>query len=206
VSFTGLPIFLSLQRLSVKGSAGAPGIIHTPLLLRALNETHNKLEALTVWNIVLSNEAELDQLVNVLRPPCGGSLARLSLKLVVATTANTANANNTANTTTAGQCGTLGFLDPVLRALAPLNGDGDDEGYYRQPPFFTLTGYGTLSIHGPPLVTVAALRAYLAQGVLFHGKENRSLTLEGLGLDDDHCQAIAEHFAVNNDNGACNRI
>jgi hypothetical protein len=128
-------------------------------------------------------------------------VARLSLKLVVSTTTstNTANANANNNNNGAGSCGTLGFLDPVLRALAPLNGDGADEvGYYRQPPFFTLTGYGSSSIHGPPLVTVAALRSYLAAGVLFHGKENRSLTLEGLGLNDDHCQAIAEHFAVNN--------
>jgi hypothetical protein len=206
----------ALSKLSVKGSAGAPGIIHTPLLLSALTTTQNNLEALTVWNIVLSNESELDQLVELLKPPCGRSLARLSLKLVVSTTTNTtsaANANNNGNNnannnTDAGpDCSKLGFLDPVLRALAPLNGDGDDEvGCYRQPPFFTLTGYQRSSMHGPPLVTVAALRAYLAAGVLFHGKENRSLTLEGLGLDDDHCQAIAEHFAVHKDDETSDRM
>jgi hypothetical protein len=180
----------ALSRLYVKGSAGSPGIIHTPVLLQALTKTHNYLQALAVWNVVLSNESELDQLVEALRPPFGGSLAHLSLKLVVTTTA--------ANNNGAGQGGKLGFLDPVLRALAPLN-DSDDEGHYRQPPFFTLSGYETSSIHGAPLVTVAALRAYLAAGILFHGKDNRSLTLEGLGLDDDHCQAIAQHFAVNDE-------
>jgi hypothetical protein len=194
----------ALSRLSVKGSANQPGIIHTPVLLRALVETENCLEALTVWNIVLSNETELDQLVEALRPPSGAPLARLSLKLVVslnsATTTTAANANNNINNG-AGPGGRLGFLDPILRALAPplSGGDGDDAGCYRQPPFFTLTGYDTTSMHGPPLVTVAALHAYLAAGVMFHGTENRSLTLEGLGLDDDHCQAIAEHFAVHNE-------
>jgi hypothetical protein len=169
-----------------------------------LTTTQNNLEALTVWNIVLSNETELDQLVEALRPPSGAPLARLSLKLVVslnsATTTTAANANNNINNG-AGPGGRLGFLDPILRALAPplSGGDGDDAGCYRQPPFFTLTGYDTTSMHGPPLVTVAALHAYLAAGVMFHGTENRSLTLEGLGLDDDHCQAIAEHFAVHNE-------
>jgi hypothetical protein len=200
----------ALSRLSVKGSAVAPGIIHTPLLLSALTTTQNRLEALTVWNIVLSNESELDQLVELLKPPCGRSLARLSLKLVVSTTTSTNAASNNGNPNmndSGPSCSKLGFLDPVLRALAPLSNDDDDEiGYYRQPPFFTLTGYQRSSMHGPPLITVAALRAYLAAGVLFHGKENRSLTLEGLGLDDDHCQAIAEHFAVHKDDGTSDRM
>jgi hypothetical protein len=209
----------ALSRLAVKGSAANPDLIDTPVLLEALSKTRNNLEALTVWNILLRNESELERLVETLRPPRGGSLARLSLKLIIAVPVNNTTATANAN----GQDGIklLGFLDPVLRALAPvdnnpivralaplLDGDdndndndiGDGQDVYHQPPFFTLTGYDASSTHGPPLITVEALRAYLAAGILFNGKESRSLTLEGLGLGDDHCQAIAEHFALNNDN------
>jgi hypothetical protein len=61
-------------------------------------------------------------------------------------------------------------------------------------------------MHGPPLVTVTALRSYLAAGVLFHGEENRSLTLEGLGLGDDHCKAIVERFALRKYEGTSDRM
>jgi hypothetical protein len=162
-----------LVRLAIKGSPAVPQRIITSVLFQSLQASRNHLEELTIWNVNIPDAAHVEQLVRVLLQR-GGSLERLSFKLAVPAAAP------------------IGFLDPILRAMARPGS--------RQPPYFRFTGYDAASIHGPPLVTVEALRAYLVANVQFNGQASRSLTLEGLGLNDEHCQAIVEHFAMYNSN------
>jgi hypothetical protein len=83
----------------------------------------------------------------------------------------------------------VGFLDPILLAM---------RGHRQHPEDFRLCGYGYL-FEGTEtsLVTVRALCLFLESAVEFIGETQRVLVLQGLGLGDDHCQAVAELVVQN---------
>jgi hypothetical protein len=67
----------------------------------------------------------------------------------------------------------LGFIDPLLRALSQRH----------QPTLLCLSGYDR-PVNGPSLITVKALRFYLHAAINL----SRVLSLNQLGLRDDHCK------------------
>jgi hypothetical protein len=145
-------------------------------LLESLPQFVDGLHFFTISNIALNSDHEVELLANAVGSR-GAALGSLILDGIV----NNVDAIS------------VGFLDPILLAI---------RGHRQHPEDFRLCGYGNL-FEGTEtsLVTVRALRLFLESAVEFIGETQRVLALQGLGLADDHCQAVAE-LVVQNDRAA----
>jgi hypothetical protein len=158
----------SLFSFSVLGSQNSPESIHTSILLETMTESHNHLQTLTMRHVNLKNRFEVEQLATALRAR-GVGLIALVLEGLVSISAEHSS----------------GFLDPILEAVSSSH----------HPHAFTLCGYAHDDVPPsgiPSLLTTAALRSYLEVCANSTKPDYSVITLHNLGLDDEHCKAIAE--------------
>jgi hypothetical protein len=164
----------SLSHFSVLGSQKSPESIHTSALLEPMAESRNHLQIVVMRQVRLKNRFEVEQLASALRAR-GGKLQDLALKGLVSNSSEHPS----------------GFLDPLLEAMLSCH----------QPLHFLLRGYAHKVPPSalPDLLTLSLLRSYLEAYAHFPRPDGSSMLLQGLGLEDEHCKAIAELFvAMNN--------
>jgi hypothetical protein len=164
----------SLTSFSVLGSQNSPEKIHTSVLLEAMAESHNHLQNIILSDVFLTNRFDVEQLASALRAGCGGVLI-LALAGLIPISAEYSP----------------GFLDPLLEATLSC----------QQPLVFSLCGY--LDDDVPPsglpsLLTTAALCSYLEVYANSTQPDFSVIQLHNLGLEDEHCKAIAELLAPMN--------
>jgi hypothetical protein len=162
----------SLSTFGVLGSPESPKMIHTSALLETMVESHNRLQNLILNDVRLKDQFEVEQLASALRA-CGGGLQKLTMLGIVSNTAEHPS----------------GFLDPLLEAILSC------QSCHHRSHFFSLRGYardGVLPSGKRSLLTPTALRS------LFKAYSHTIIHLHSLGLDDEHCKAIAEVFAPMN--------
>jgi hypothetical protein len=168
--FHALENIPTLKTLRFEGLPGKDGGIRIQVLLESLSRLVTGLHLLLIRGITLSDKSEVELLADALGAR-GASLRVFSMTGIF----SRFNEN----------C--AGFLDPILRAVCRLP---------QQPPIFALTGNQSQEKgKGPSLITVQALRLFLQSAVDFTGAETRCLSLNALGLGDEHCKVLAELLA-----------
>jgi hypothetical protein len=158
----------SLSSFSVLGSQNSPERIHTSVLLETMAESQYHLHTIMLNNVFLKNRFDVEQLASILRAGGVGVVA-LALTGLIPMSAEPSS----------------GFLDPLLEVMLSCD----------QPNIFSLCGYAHDDVPPsglPSLLTTAALRSYLELYANSTQPDYSIIQLHNLGLEDEHCKAIAE--------------
>jgi hypothetical protein len=158
----------SLSSFSVLGSQNSPERIHTSVLLETMVESHNHLQNIILNNVLLKNLFDVEQL-HVASALMAGGVGVVAPALTGLIPISAEHSSD--------------FLDPLLEAMLSCH----------QPNIFSLCGYyahDDVPPSGlPSLLTTAALRSYLE---VYANSTQPEIQLHNLGLEDEHCKAIAE--------------
>jgi hypothetical protein len=163
----------TLQRMSLCGVAGSASAIHTRVLADALSKTSNSLTSLEVSGFKISSRSEVEQLARGLNARVG-SLKRLTLGDIVLDAEDK-----------------TGFLDPILLALAPAPGQPRGQLIYLR------LSCVEAAPNGASVVSPDALGAFFAEEPIT--MPTRTFHLQNLGLNDNHCEVIAQELARRDD-------
>jgi hypothetical protein len=158
----------TLQRMSLCGGAGSPAAIHTRVLADALCKTSHSLKSLDLCGFKISSWSEVEQLARGLKARVE-SLERLTLDDIVLDVEDK-----------------TGFLDLILLALAAVPGEP-----HRQLSCFKFSCLEASS-NGASVVSPDALGAFFAEEPT--ELPRRIFRLQNLGLDDSHCEVIAQEL------------
>jgi hypothetical protein len=151
----------------VRGGVQSSTAIHTPVLADALSETTNGLMSLQLFDLKISSRSKVEQFARGLKARVA-SLETLMLENIVL---------NVEDKT--------GFLDPILLALSPVPGEPCG-----QLSFFEFSCVEAAS-NGISVVSPEALGALFAAEPV----PSRTFQLNNLGLNDNHCEVMAQELA-----------
>jgi hypothetical protein len=167
--FCSLGNLPTLQRMSVWEGTGSPTTIHTRVLTDALSESSNGIVTLKLLGFKISSRSEVEQLARGLKARVT-SLAFFTLKDIVLDAQDR-----------------TGFLDPILLALTPVPGEPR-----RQLCHLRLSCVEGAS-NGASVVSPEALGAFFAEEPI--ETPGGTFILNHLGLNDNHCEVMAQELA-----------
>jgi hypothetical protein len=168
--FRSLGNLPTLQDMSVYGSPESPTVVHMRALADALSETSNGINTLNLSGFKISSRSEVEQLARSLKARVG-SLERLFLEDIVLD----------------GVEDKVGFLDPILLALAPVPGEP------RSPLTLSKLSCAEAASNGASVVSPEALGAFFAKETI--ELPRLSFYLHHLGLNDNHCKVMVQELA-----------
>jgi hypothetical protein len=163
--FRSLGNLPTLQQMTVYRGAGSPTAIHTRVLADALSETSNGLAVFQLSSSKIGSRSEVEQLARGLKARVG-SLETLILADIVLDVKDK-----------------TGFLDHILLALAHVPGEPR-----RQLYCFRLTCVEAAS-------NEASVVSPAAFGAFFVERRAHYYYLNNLGLNVNHCEAMAQELA-----------
>jgi hypothetical protein len=161
----------TLRQMTVYGRSVSPKTFPTRVLAAALSETSNGLTTLIISSFKIGSRSEVEQLARGLKARVLGSLKTLTLGCIVLDVEDK-----------------TGFLDPILLALAHVPGEPR-----RQLYCFRLSCVEAPS-DGASFVSPEAVGAFFAE-VPSEIPRSIFLHLNYLGLNDSHCEAMAQALA-----------
>jgi hypothetical protein len=168
--FCSLGNLPTLERMSLWRGAGSPTAIHTRVLADALSQTSNGIKKMELFGFMISGRSEVEQLARGLKARVE-SLDTLMLGGIVLDVEDK-----------------TGFLDPILLALAPVPA-GEPRGQLSR---FRL-GCVEAASNGESVVSPEALGAFFAAEPV--ERPMRAFCLRNLGLNDSHCEVMAQELA-----------
>jgi hypothetical protein len=171
--FRSLGNLPTLRIMTLVGGFGSPTAVHTRVIADALSETSNGLKSLELCGFKISSRSEVEQLARGLKARFG-SLEVLLLEDIVLDVEDT-----------------TGFLDPILLTLASVPGEPRGELIY-----FRISCMEAAP-NGASVVSPEALGAFFAEEPITEPVEmpRRTFRLKNLGLNDDHCDVMAQELA-----------
>jgi hypothetical protein len=160
----------TLERMSVFSTPELSTFIHTRVLADALSQTSNGIKKMELFGLKISSRSEVEQLARGLKARVE-SLDTLMLDGIVL---------NVEDKT--------GFLDPILLALAPVPA-GEPRGQLSRFRFSCVEA----ASNGESVVSPEALGAFFAAEPV--ERPMRAFCLRNLGLNDSHCEVMAQELA-----------
>jgi hypothetical protein len=156
----------SLQQMSLCGVAGSTSAIHTRVLAEALSETSKgSIITLVLSGLKISSRSEVEQLARGLK----ARVESLNTLVLVDTVLDVEDKT--------------GCLDPILLALAPVPGEPLGQ------MFLWRLSCVEAASNGASLGSPEALGTFFAEIPL------RRFILQNLGLNDNHCEVMAQELA-----------
>jgi hypothetical protein len=167
--FCSLGNLPTLRLMSLSGGAGSPTAIHMRVFADALSETSNGLKSLELSGFKISSRSEVEQLARGLK----SRVESLETLVLVRTVLDAEDKT--------------GFLDPILLALAPVFGEPHG------PLSWFEFNCAEAASNGVNVVSPEALGVFFAEEPVV--MRRRAFYLQNLGLNDDHCEVMAQELA-----------